>query len=76
MFIVMFNKGTATALAMVDTRQPSVRNLNALRIFIQLPRYIYNLVFLLLTEVARIGVITLSLVGWSWKALLLYKGIC
>ena len=25
MFIVMFNKGTATALAVVDTRQPSVR---------------------------------------------------
>ena len=25
MFIVMFNKGTATAIAVVDTRQPSVR---------------------------------------------------
>ena len=27
MFIVMFNKGTATALAVADTRQPSVRTL-------------------------------------------------
>ena len=33
MFIVIFNKGTATALAVADTRQPSVRRHFSVRVY-------------------------------------------
>ena len=39
MFIVMFNKGTATALAVVDTRQPSVRILESFWNHMTMPSY-------------------------------------
>ena len=42
MFIVMFNKGTATALAVVDTRQTSLRIFDGPPKLVQLKRVVYT----------------------------------